>query len=84
MPTLSLPGYDAWKLGLNIADPTEYDYDSYEGLPYKWDVNLRRYRDPETGEFVKTAMAEQANDDECERQDEIDRQREDDLWREDY
>ncbi len=76
--------YDTWKLGLNIADPTEFDYDNYEGLPYIWDSKLCRYRDAETGEFVKTFFAEIKNDEECERQAEAEYEASTDDWREDY
>ncbi len=80
MPT----AHDTWKLGLNEPESPEYDYDNYEGLPYLWDSKLRRYRDAETGEFVKTYFAERENDEECERREEVDYEASTDDWREDY
>ena len=77
--------YDTWKLGLNGPHFDDgFDYDNFEGLPYRLDSKLRRYRDRETGEFVKTYLAEIKNDEECERQVEAEYEASTDDWREDY
>ncbi|MES2367586.1 MAG: hypothetical protein V4563_17050 [Pseudomonadota bacterium] len=64
----------------HFESETAFEYDDYEDLPYVWDSSLRRYRDAETGGFVKTAFAEIKNDEECERQEELKINADNDFW----